>query len=327
LDLPAEEIEVRFHLLLGFGLGICGTYAVGAGAQTVPTTLREQAVAPRGTASGQPASGQAKPATAQKTAPSSERRWAGNLTLPVLGGPSGSLRVLSHQNLLAPPPAVEMDPNGQPIPALGDRRLISYDPRTGASEPPVILASQWTSLDMVTVGERGIIAQTILGYTENIEPASQGRTAENPAPTLPVFSLHTGASLAPAGQTTERARLPRLSPPEIRPGAAQEQTVPNTSYRLARSVRDTNVISWRSASNMPQAPATADEGSGFRLPRAIQGMVNVNMHFGMGIPNYSPNIGSITQGYLGLSSIYNYLSPDIADRFQAPYNQQAPRRK
>jgi hypothetical protein len=234
------------------------------------------------------------------------------------------MRVLAPQSLYQPP-ALETDQFGQPIVSLGDRPTTQRDPNSMFVQPAEPLSAQWTRLDSVMIGARGIIAPTTLGYTDDVEPEFYGRTPEETTQTLPTFSVLRSESRTPQMLKIAEARSASLGPREIRPEAAGEPLIPNPNYRLATSMTRTKVISWSSATNMPQAPAPA-AGSGFRLPRAIQGLMNVNLHVGLGIPSYHPNLGSITNSYLGLSGIYNYLSPDIADRLQSQYYQQPDRR-
>lgn len=246
------------------------------------------------------------------------------LTLPVLSLQPNGVRSLGPQNLYLPPTA-DVDTTGKLMPP--DTSAGSTGAMQGSRglflEPPTMLGSVFTKPEFVDRSPRIIIAATILGYTEDIEPAQYGKDPEQPVSTIPTFSNLGSQSIGLQVMKIEVAKMASLAPKDLTTAPADE-TIPNEYFRLGNGMTTGRVIPWHAAANMPQE--TVGEGSGFRLPRALQNLVNVNLHFGLGIPNFSPNIGAITQSYLGLSSIYNYLSPDVADRFQAPYNYNANQR-
>jgi hypothetical protein len=230
----------------------------------------------------------------------------GELTLPILTGSANGLRALTPQNVMMPPPQ-EADAGAQPAPQA---------PVAGAMAPPVFLIPTYQQSNFIDRGLRSIITPTILAFTEDIEPAYYGKEPDEDAPANPSYSVLGRESLALQSLKTDPGRIPSLGLHELVPGTAEETETP-AYFRLASNIMTTRIISWRAAANMPQAPV--DQGSGFQLPRVLQNLVNTNINFGLGIPNFSPNIGALTQGYLGLSNVFNYLPPDVADRFNAPY--------
>lgn len=243
-----------------------------------------------------------------------ETPGAGNgmLMLPVLTSTPAALANLSLQSLyLPPPPAAESTLQTTTAPPNANSPTM---------QPAPTVVPAWLRSVMVPSGLPIVIAPTVLGYTKNVEPAFYGKAPE-PVSSVPVFALLAPQPLALEQAKMEGLHLASLRPRDVEYTSAERADFPGL-FRLSNRTIERQVIPWDVSTGHP-AQTPEEAGTGFRLPRAIQSLVNVNLHVGLGIPSFHPNIGSMTQTNLGLSGVYNYLSPNVTDRLKGPHDQQS----